>query len=104
MYGVRGGTDERQDLAARRGGTRASRSCWAVELSVRRNDTVRTFSRRGNAPASVHSARYPCTGRGCLLLDEPHAGLDARAVASWTACLAEIRAEHTFVLARTRRR
>ena len=34
-----------------------------------------------------------------LLLDEPHAGLDARAVDLLDGLLAEIRAEHTFVMA-----
>ena len=40
-----------------------------------------------------------CTGRAVLLLDEPHSGLDPHAVDILDGLLAEIRAEHTFVMA-----
>jgi heme exporter protein A len=57
---------------------------------------VRTFSkgmrqRLAIARAILHRPRV-------LLLDEPHSGLDPRAVDILDGLLAEIRAEHTFVM------
>jgi heme exporter protein A len=67
-----------------------------MELSHRRYDVVRTFSkgmrqRLAIARAILHRPRV-------LLLDEPHSGLDPRAVDILDGLLAEIRAEHTFVM------
>ena len=67
-----------------------------LELSHRRYDVVRTFSkgmrqRLAIARAILHRPRV-------LLLDEPHSGLDPRAVDILDGLLAEIRAEHTFVM------
>ena len=57
---------------------------------------VRTFSkgmrqRLAIARAILHRPRV-------LLLDEPHSGLDPRAVDILDGLLGEIRAEHTFVM------
>ena len=57
---------------------------------------VRTFSkgmrqRLAIARAILHRPRV-------LLLDEPHSGLDPRAIDILDGLLAEIRAEHTFVM------
>jgi ABC-type multidrug transport system ATPase subunit len=67
-----------------------------LELSHRRYDPVRTFSkgmrqRLAIARAILHRPRV-------LLLDEPHSRLDPRAVDILDGLLAEIRAEDTFVM------
>jgi heme exporter protein A len=67
-----------------------------LELSHRRYDVVRTFSkgmrqRLAIARAILHRPRV-------LLLDEPHSGLDPRAVDILDGLLADIRAEHTFIM------
>jgi heme exporter protein A len=96
MYGV-GEADgkDRTGRTARRD-ARIAELLERVELSVRRDDTVRTFSRGMRQRLSI--ARAILHRPLVLLLDEPHAGLDARAVGILDGLLAEIRADHTFVL------
>jgi heme exporter protein A len=84
MYGIEGREARITDLLER------------LELSHRRYDVVRTFSkgmrqRLAIARAILHRPRV-------LLLDEPHSGLDPRAVDILDGLLADIRAEHTFVM------
>jgi len=96
MYGV--GESGQRDKAGRRArrDARIAELLERVELTLRRDDTVRTFSRGMRQRLSI--ARAILHRPRVLLLDEPHAGLDARAVAILDGLLAEIRAEHTFVL------
>jgi len=84
MYGVEGREARITELLER------------LELSHRRHDVVHTFSkgmrqRLAIARAILHRPRL-------LLLDEPHSGLDPRAVDILDGLLADIRAEHTFVM------
>ena len=96
MYGVGEATDKNRTGRAARRDARIAELLERVELSVRRDDTVRTFSRGMRQRLSI--ARAILHRPRVLLLDEPHAGLDARAVGILDGLLAEIRAEHTFVL------
>ena len=85
MYGVAEPARRIDELLAR------------VELGHRRHDVVATLSRGMVQRLAI--ARALLHRPAVLLLDEPHAGLDAHAVALLDGLLAEIRAEHTFVMA-----
>jgi len=67
-----------------------------LELSHRRHDVVRTFSKGMRQRLAI--ARAILHRPSVLLLDEPHSGLDPRAVDILDGLLADIRAEHTFVM------
>ncbi|HUK78009.1 MAG TPA: heme ABC exporter ATP-binding protein CcmA [Thermoleophilia bacterium] len=85
MYGVAEPARRVDELLAR------------VELGHRRHDVVATLSKGMVQRLAI--ARALLHRPAVLLLDEPHAGLDAHAVGLLDALLAEIRAEHTFVMA-----
>jgi len=85
MYGVAEPARRVDELLAR------------VELGHRRHDVVATLSKGMVQRLAI--ARALLHRPAVLLLDEPHAGLDAHAVGLLDGLLAEIRAEHTFVMA-----
>jgi heme exporter protein A len=84
MYGIEGREARIDELLDR------------LELSHRRYDLVRTFSRGMRQRLAI--ARAVLHRPRVLLLDEPHEGLDPRAVDILDQLLAEIRADHTFVM------
>ncbi len=67
-----------------------------VELSHRRYDLVRTFSRGMLQRLSI--ARALLHQPSILFLDEPHSGLDPHAVEILDGLLEQIRADHTFIM------
>jgi heme exporter protein A len=68
----------------------------AVELSHRRLDAVRTFSRGMIQRLSI--ARSLLHSPDIIFLDEPYSGLDPHAMDILDALIAQVRAEHTFVM------
>jgi heme exporter protein A len=68
----------------------------AVELDHRRLDLVRTFSRGMLQRLSI--ARALLHRPKVLFLDEPYSGLDPHAVEILDNLIAQIRADHTFVM------
>ena len=84
MYGVDGAADRVRELLV------------AVELDHRRLDLVRTFSRGMLQRLSI--ARALLHKPDELFLDEPYSGLDPHAVDIFDQLIAEIRADHTFVM------
>jgi len=68
----------------------------AVELDHRRLDLVRTFSRGMLQRLSI--ARALLHHPDVLFLDEPYSGLDPHAMDILDSLVAQIRAEHTFVM------
>jgi heme exporter protein A len=75
---------------------RVSELLALVELTARRNDIVRTFSRGMKQRLSI--ARALIHDPDLLLLDEPYSGLDPRAVAILDDLLIRVRAGRSFVM------
>ena len=68
----------------------------AVELSHRRMDVVRTFSRGMTQRLCI--ARALLHDPDVVFLDEPYSGLDPHAVEIFDALIAAVRADRTFVM------
>ena len=68
----------------------------AVELTHRRLDAVRTFSRGMTQRLSI--ARSLLHKPDVIFLDEPYSGLDPHAMDILDALISQVRAEHTFVM------
>jgi heme exporter protein A len=68
----------------------------AVELTIRRHDTVRTYSRGMTQRLSI--ARSLICDPQLIFLDEPYSGLDPHAVDILDGLITQIRARRTFVM------
>lgn len=84
MYGVNDAAGRTRELLV------------AVELDHRRLDLVRTFSRGMLQRLSI--ARALLHRPDVLFLDEPYSGLDPHAVEIFDSLVAQVRADHTFVM------
>lgn len=78
---------------------RVSELLATVELTARRNDVVRTFSRGMTQRAAI--ARALVHDPSLVFLDEPYSGLDPRAVQIFDELLARIRTSESSALQRT---
>ena len=76
--------------------SRAGELLEAVELSHRRLDTVRTFSRGMTQRLAI--ARALVHNPSVVLLDEPYSGLDPHAVEIFDQLIGRVRAGRTFVM------
>lgn len=76
--------------------TRIHELLEAVELDHRRLDLVRTFSRGMTQRLSI--ARSLLHRPDVLFLDEPYSGLDPHAMDILDSLVAQVRAQHTFVM------
>jgi heme exporter protein A len=75
---------------------RVSRLLETVELTARRHDAVRSFSRGMTQRLSI--ARALIHNPRLLLLDEPYSGLDPRAVEILDGLIAEVREGRSFIM------
>jgi heme exporter protein A len=75
---------------------RAEELLERVELSHRRHDLVRTFSKGMQQRLTI--ARALMHRPSIMFLDEPHTGLDPHAMDLLDGLIDSIRAEHTFIM------
>ncbi len=75
---------------------KAERLLKKVELTHRRHDMVRTFSKGMQQRLSI--ARALIHEPDIMFLDEPHSGLDPHAVDILDGLIESIRGDHTFVM------
>ncbi len=88
FYGTLYGVDDLEE--------RAEKLLEQVELTHRRHDLVRTFSKGMQQRLTI--ARSLIHGPSILFLDEPHSGLDPHAMDILDGLIESIRADHTFVM------
>lgn len=88
FYGTLYGVDNLQE--------RAEELLDRVELTHRRHDLVRTFSKGMQQRLTI--ARSVIHSPSILFLDEPHTGLDPHAMDILDGMIESIRSDHTFVM------